>query len=111
MRLASRWAAEHIHGMEIDGVEVDHCCPCGPSTLCVQHLAPETGEANRALRHERQSRPASQTLTQKRYWLFVQLGIEEYEPAPREVGGVPFFDPPEWLRPFLQKSETDDCPF
>jgi hypothetical protein len=106
MWLAHRWAARHIHGLEIDELEVDHCCPCGPSTLCVQHLAGETGDVNRALRLERESRPATQTLQTKRYWLFVSLGIEPYRPPLREVSNVPFFDPPAWLTPFLSKQEN-----
>lgn len=112
MWLAHRWAAYFIYGLDIDGLEVDHCCPCGPSTLCVHHIEPRTGKVNRALRHTRTPRPAAQATETKRYWLFVSLGIEEYHPKPREVGDVPFFDPPDWLRPFLPKQEiSNDCPF
>lgn len=112
MVLAHRWAAEHVHGFEIEGKEVDHCCPAGPSTLCVQHLAPEPGEVNRALRHERTSR-TFQSLATRRYWLFVSLGIEESpRPAEREDDGVPFHPVPSWLQPFMPVSEIlDDCPF
>lgn len=111
MVLAHRWAAIHIHGFDIDGLEVDHCCPAGPSTLCVQHLKPEEGEINRALRLERESR-TFQDLQTKRYWLFVSLGIEQYVPRERESDGVPFYSPPDWLRPFLPKLESDNaCPF
>lgn len=113
MWLAHRWAAHHIHDLDIEGLDVDHCCPCGPSTLCVQHLAGETGEANRALRHERTSRPiAAQSPETRRRWLFVAIGIEPYQPATRDTDGAPFFDPPAWLAPFLSKAENDDdCPF
>lgn len=113
MWLAHRWAAHFIHGFDIEGLEVDHCCPCGPSTLCVQHLAGETGEANRALRHERTPRPAAgQSNETRRYWLFVEIGIEQHRPAERDAGDVPFYEPPAWLKPFLAKSENDnDCPF
>lgn len=111
--LAHRWAAHHIHGFDIEGLDVDHCCPCGPSTLCVEHLAGETSEANRALRHTRTSRPAAlQSPDTRRQWLFVQLGIEQYRPILRQAFDVPFFSPPLWLRPFLPPQEiSDDCPF
>lgn len=111
MWLAHRWAAHHIHGFNIHEMEVDHCCPAGPSTLCVQHVKPETGDVNRALRHERTPR-AAQTGLKKQYWLLVSMGYEEFKPAERIPGDVPFFDPPEWIAPFLPKLEvSDDCPF
>jgi hypothetical protein len=111
MVLAHRWAGVHIHGLDLDGLEADHCCPAGPSTLCVQHVRPRESVVNRARQHDAPSRPV-QALKTKQYWLFVQLGIEPYEPKPRETDGVPFFDPPEWLAPFLPKLEAnDDCPF
>lgn len=111
MWLAHRWAAQHIHGLEIDGLQVDHCCPAGPSTLCVQHVKPETAAINRELQNTRPGR-AFQALTTKQYWLFVQLGIEqEPERAPRETDGVPFFSPPSWLLPFMSKGISDGCPF
>jgi hypothetical protein len=113
MWLAHRWAAVHIHGFDIEGLDVDHCCPCGPSTLCVEHLAGETGERNRELRHERQSRPvAAQSPETRRYWLFVSLGVEQYLPPTRDADGVPFHSPPAWLSPFLPRhSGANDCPF
>lgn len=112
MVLAHRWSAEHIHGLDIDGLEVDHCCPAGPSTLCVQHLEPEPGTINRALRHERTSR-TFQALETRRYWLFVELGIEQPpEPPVRVPDDVPFYAPPAWLAPFLAPiGDPDDCPF
>lgn len=109
--LAHRWSAEKIHGFEITGLHVDHCCPAGPSTLCVEHVRPETAQVNRALQHLRPGR-AFQSLETRRYWLFVQKGIE---PAPQRIlqsDDVPFFHPPAWLRPYLPKEEIpDDCPF
>lgn len=112
MWLAHRWAAHYVHGFNIDELEVDHCCPVGPSTLCVQHIEPKPGEVNRALRHERTPRPAAQAAETKRFWLFVHLGIEQHRQRPRAAGDVPFFVPPAWLKPFMPKMENyDDCPF
>lgn len=107
MVLAHRWAAANIHGFEIDGLQVDHCCPAGPSTLCVQHVKPETAAVNRELQTERKGLGrAFQALHTRQYWLYVWKGIEE---APvkivREEGGVPWFEPPAWLVPFIPKRE------
>lgn len=78
---AHRWAAENILGMEIDGKEVDHCCPLGPNTLCVRHLQPVPGRVNTAL-----------------YWIRVQVGLEPApEPAQRDPDGIPWYDPPPWF--------------
>lgn len=111
MWYAHRWAAANIHGFDITGLQVDHCCPCGPLTLCVQHVKPEPAEANRALQHLRPGR-AVQSLATKQYWLFVAKGIEEYRPILRESFDIPFYHPPDWLRPYLEKLENiGDCPF
>lgn len=97
--LAHRWAAHFIHGFDITGLQVDHCCPDGPSTLCVQHLKPETAAVNRMLQHLRPGRTV-QSLSTRQYWLFVERGFEPYEPPVRNCEGVPFFTVPDWLRPF-----------
>lgn len=111
MWLAHRWAAKFIHGMEITGLQVDHCCPAGPSTLCVEHLKPEPAEVNRALQHLRPGR-GFQTLSTKQYWLLVQRGYEDHKPPERIAEGVPFFPPPAWLKPFLPEKELlNVCPF
>ncbi len=101
--LAHRWAAKFIHGFEIDGLQVDHCClniPL-PNTLCVQHLQPITGELNRHLQTDR-----------RRKFIHLQVGLLTYEDVygPQVVGtpDIPFFDPPAWLG---TQGETDDCPF
>jgi hypothetical protein len=108
---AHRWAAIHIHGYDITGLQVDHNCPCGPSTLCVQHLKPETGAVNRTLQNTRPGR-AFQNLDTQQHWLFVSKGIARYERRTREIPDIPYYDPPEWLKPFLPVLETvDDCPF
>lgn len=111
---AHRWSAFHIHGLEITGLQVDHNCPYGASTLCVEHVKPETNEVNRALQHTRPGR-AFQSLETRRYWLFVSKGIEPYIPPPRVETDIPFYSPPDWLRPFLPASVLEeilhDCPF
>lgn len=111
MELAHRWAAVNLHGKDIDGYQVDHCCPCGPSTLCVEHVEPETPEVNRMLQHTRHGR-AFQDLGTRQHWLYVQKGIWEDAPRPERVpADHPYYEPPEWLRPFLTNydpQEIDD---
>lgn len=112
---AHRWAAENIHGHDIAGAQVGHCCPAGPNTLCVEHVEPQTQADNLAEMHERRAAGVRQSNEERQYWLFVSLGIEpEPEPAPRPDGfDVPWYDPPEWLRPYLPQPEAvdDGCPF
>lgn len=112
---AHRWAAIHIHGFDITGLQVDHNCPAGPSTLCVEHLKPETAEVNRYLQNVRPGR-AFQDLDTKRYWLFVSKGIEPTPSRRRRVSlDIPFHTPPEWLLPFLPNfsmmENVHECPF
>lgn len=111
---AHRWAAVHIHDFNLGESQVGHCCPHGPNTLCVHHLKPQTQEENLAELNERLKAKASQSLRERQFWLFVSLGIErlpETEKLARE-DMVPFYEPPEWLRPFMPKTEiSDDCPF
>lgn len=108
---AHRWAAHHIHGFDITGLQVDHCCPAGPSTLCVEHVRPLTQEANRYLQNVRPGR-AWQDLATKQFWLLVAKGYEQPpERIERPAGGIPFFEPPLWLQPFLKQENFDDCPF
>lgn len=114
---AHRWAGVHIHGLNLDGVQAGHTCPGHPNTLCVQHVAAQTQAENLEEMHGR--RKVEQTNAERQYWLFVSLGIERLPepPEPDPLGDVPFFEPPEWLRPFLVdravKSgvQVDDCPF
>lgn len=116
MWLAHRWSAHNIHGHDITGLEVDHCCPHGPSTLCVEHVKPEPGAVNRALVHTRPGR-AFQSLETRRYWLFVSKGLEPPpEVEDRLLSDFVAYTPPEWLRPFLpedafQEIIHDDVPF
>ena len=107
---AHRWAAMHIHGFEITGLQVDHCCPAGPSTLCVQHVKPEPAAVNRQLQNLRPGR-GFQTLTTRQWWFFVTKGIEEEPVRERIEDGIPFHQPPAWLRPFLKQEIFDECPF
>ena len=114
MQYAHRWAARHIHGIDTDGLQVGHCCPHGPNTLCVQHVAAQTQRENLEEQMARGSGVCGvQRPNERQYWLFVQLGIEP-APAVQELPPdlVPFHEPPAWLRPFLKQVDNDDdCPF
>lgn len=116
---AHRWAAIHIHGIELGASEAGHCCPGGPNTLCVQHLAGQSKSENIAERNVRVARERRQKCEQpsmtRQAWLFVQLGIAG-EPEPKEkleTDDIPFHEPPAWLRPYIHPIEAndDDCPF
>lgn len=97
---AHRWAARHIHGLEIDGLHVDHCCPphrAGwepllPNTLCVHHVQALTSSANRDLQ------------TERRTWVLTQKGYYEAPPLFAELAAPPEIVPhvgehqaPAWL--------------
>lgn len=118
---AHRYASARIHGHDIGGVQVDHYCPAlvarggRPNTLCVEHVQPETQARNLALQHERRAL-AEQSPEQRLYWLLVHLGYEQPTgccgPQAIDDTEIPFFDPPEWYRPFAPKRlETVECPF
>lgn len=90
-----RWAAKNIHGIDIDGFEVDHCCPLPrPNTLCVHHVQAVTKLRNLELQWGR------------RLW-----GWDDWEPEPEPDSdpalAVPFHLPPAWLRPFLPPSPME----
>lgn len=96
--VASRWAAKYVHGLDIDnGQEVNVLCD---NELCVQHLRAEF-----PIRNTRQ------------HYLLLGMGYGEEEPQAvaqeRKEDGVPFYPPPDWLRPFLhhENQSSDDCPF
>jgi len=108
---AHRWAAHNIHGLDISGLPVGHCCPCGPHTLCVEHLAGMTVAQNNEMIRTNPGR-CDQDMATKRYWIFIEVGLEEYREVPREIPDMPFYDPPAWLKPFMPEKEiSDDCPF
>lgn len=112
---AHRWAAVHIHGIELGSYEAGHCCPHGPNSLCVQHVEGQTKADNIAERNRRVAK-ANQDAQTRRFYLFQQLGIYEAEPAPAVTSpdaGIPFHEPPPWLRPYLKPpaENDDDCPF
>lgn len=103
---AHRWAAAHIHGHDINGYQVDHCCPLwrhggpdplAPNTLCVDHVRPLTSGENRDLQAAR-GQMLTQGVLDRKYWVYVQVGLleapQEYEPP---AMGVPFYLPPAWL--------------
>ena len=114
---AHRWAGVHIHGLALDGVQAGHTCPCGPNTLCVEHVAGQTQQENLAELNGRlgERRRVEQSSAERQYWLFVQLGIEREPEAPArdEAADIPFYEPPAWLRPYLPAPAAidDDCPF
>lgn len=109
---AHRWAAKFIHGLDIDGFDVDHKCPALtiPNTLCVEHLQSITPARNREL----------QTM---RRMIHLQVGLERYEdvygpePDPDELADlIPFYDPPAWLgaqhgSTLPHPAAVADCPF
>lgn len=99
---AHRWAARFIHGLAIDGLQVDHCCPAHvrplPDTLCVQHLQALPLALNRTLQTTRAREV--QTIEQRRFWAHVRCGLEPEPPRPSDELGaaVPFFVAPVWLQ-------------
>lgn len=117
---AHRWAGVHIHGLDLEGVQAGHCCPhCPPRTLCVEHVEPQTQAQNMAEQIDRLGplgkRKVKQTDGERQHWLFVGLGIREQPDEPEPTPDLPpFFEPPEWLRPFLVDrtvNSVDECPF
>lgn len=106
-----RWAAQHIHGFDIEHYHVDHCCPNIPipNTLCVEHLTPLTPRENRELQHLRRKRA-----------IHLQVGLLTYEdvyghaPGPEPLTDeIPFYLPPEWFVAATEglRHEAVDCPF
>ena len=99
---AHRWAAKFIHGQDIEGMQVDHCCPHThkPDTLCVQHVQSITPDLNRELQH-------------RRFWAHLACGLISYEDAfgtePDEPAeSIPFWPEPDWYKKALQvKAFTD----
>lgn len=103
---AHRWSAAHIHGFDIDGFQVDHCCPLWrhggpdpiePDTLCVNHVRPLGADVNRDLQTVR-GRLLTQGVMDRKYWIYVQVGLLP-PPPPCEPSdqGVPFYVPPAWM--------------
>lgn len=112
---AHRWAAVHIHGIELGTDEAGHCCPAGPNPLCMQHLEGQTKAVNIGERNTRVAK-AIQSAATRQFYLFNQLGILEPEPEIEKLvdslNNVPFYEPPAWLQPYLEPKEAnDDCPF
>lgn len=108
-----RWSAIHIHGIHLGTNQAGHCCPHGPNTLCVEHVAGQTQLENLAELNGRLKAKATQSSAERQFWLFVRLGIE---PAPAgqiiNLDAVPFYEPPAWFRPYMPKLENSNaCPF
>lgn len=101
---AHRWAAKHIHGLDIDNFQVDHCCemPPKPNTLCVQHVQAITAADNRLLQEQRKT------------FIHLQVGLISYEdvfgPPVEGVELIPYFTPPDWLG-LPRGADNADCPF
>lgn len=103
-----RWAAQHIHGIDIEGYHVDHCCPNIPipNTLCVEHVQALTLRDNVLQQHER-----------RRTFIHMQVGLLNYEdiygaPPAGELDDdeIPFHIEPDWLRQ-AKGPDPDGCPF
>lgn len=113
---AHRWAAVNIHGIDLGSDDAGHTCPHGPNSLCVQHLAGQTKAENNAERNTRVAK-ANQSASTRQFYLFKQLGIGEPEPEKPSTSAdfmsVPFYEPPEWFRPYIKPMEAndDDIPF
>ena len=102
---AHRWAAKYIHGLDIDTLDVDHCCDTipRPNTLCVQHLQALTPAQNRELQ------------TRRRY-THLQVGLLRYEDVygpslEPDTDLVPYYSPPAWLGIKGAIDERNACPF
>lgn len=117
---AHRWAAAFIHGLDVDGLQVGHCCPNmpdgKPNTLCVEHVTGQTQAENLAELNDRLARArCEQSADVRQQWLFVEIGLLEPEPLhdPATLADeMPWYDPPEWLGlPPTERPEFDDCPF
>lgn len=109
---AHRWAAAFIHGLDVEGLQVGHSCPCTgdghPNTLCVQHVVGQSQADNLAEalerlgppRHRRSRFKCEQDGNTRQYWLLAERG---YEPPPPVTDPSvltpewPDMHPPEWL--------------
>lgn len=116
---AHRWAAKHIHGVEIDGLQVGHCCPNTPdghpNTLCVEHVIGQTQLENLVEQMARGTGVCAQPPEVRKHWLLTERGYEEAPPVhdPLSIGpdDIPFFTPPAWLGDAGVVSRGTDCPF
>jgi hypothetical protein len=108
---AHRWSAKNIHGLEIDGLQVDHFCPHipHPNTLCVEHVQPMTLLENRELQ-------ALRAFERRKKNIHLQVGLLKYEDVygaqlERDPNLIPFFTPPAWLGTSSVHRLPTDCPF
>lgn len=109
---AHRWAAKFIKGLDIDGLQVDHCCPPivlpTPNTLCVEHVQCLTLGENRELQHVRAHEARKRAI-------HLEVGLIRYEDIypvfemPDDL--VPFFSPPAWLGAQHEVHPSSTCPF
>jgi len=113
---AQRWAGVYIHNLDLEGRQAGHCCPHGPNTLCVEHIAGQTQRENLEEQMARGSGVcAHQSNEDRLHWLLVQLGYEQPEERAKPAADLPpVYDPPEWFRPFMEEPANDApdaCPF
>jgi hypothetical protein len=90
--LARRWAAEHIHGIDLLGKETSVTCG---DQLCVQHIDAQCP-----------------VYPNGQFYVLRDLGYCELpEPPPKpDHTGPPMYDPPAWLRG-ESEGESVECPF
>lgn len=123
---AHRWSAANIHGLDIAGRQVGHCCPHTggkPNTLCVEHVQAQTQLENLEEQIARGAGAAgasvaaavAQSNDERQHWLFVSLGIAQAPPVwTPDVGAPAFHRPPAWfleLRPDYVLPPLSDTPF
>lgn len=111
---AHRWSAQYIHGLDIDDLQVDHCCPNIPipNTLCVGHVQCLTLGENRELQHVRQYEARKRAI-------HLQVGILQYEDIygplyEPDLTAIPFYSPPAWLgatHDHSHRAAAAHCPF
>ena len=106
---AHRWSAAFIHGLDITNQHVDHCCPSGPTTLCVEHVRVTTPEENRYLQNVRKDHRCAQNPATRQHWLFVTKGLEEYHAPRREILDIPWYRAPEWFDVFMDGQKKKEC--
>lgn len=68
---AHRWSAIHIHGLTLGEKQAGHTCPCGPNTLCVQHLSGQTQLENLDELNTRLKAKAVQSASERQFYLFI----------------------------------------
>lgn len=72
----------------------------------------QTQLENLAEQNDRRKAKVLQSSETRQHWLFVSMGLE---PAPAALEfdphAVPFYQPPEWFKPFMLAMEKKDASF